>query len=130
MKVGSMRPTRRQILLLAGLQGVPQELYDAAHVDGANAWQRFTHITLPCLRPTMFLVTVILSIQSLKIFDLVLVMTNGGPGQATFVLSQFIYTKGFIENDFGYGSAAAVVLFLIALAVTILQYLANREAAT
>jgi multiple sugar transport system permease protein len=115
------------LLFLAGLQTVPKELYEAALTDGANAWQRFISITLPMLRPTTFFVMVILTIQSLKIFQLVLVMTNGGPGQATLVLSQFIYNKGFVDNDFGYGSSAAVVLFLIALGATIFQYIANHQ---
>ncbi len=115
------------LLFLAGLQTVPKELYEAALTDGANTWQRFTNITLPMLRPTTFFVMVILTIQSLKIFQLVLVMTGGGPGQATLVLSQFIYNKGFIDNDFGYGSSAAVVLFFIALGATVFQYVANRQ---
>lgn len=81
--------------VLAGLQTVPRELHEAARVDGANVWERFWNVTIPCLRPTMFFVVVILTINSFKIFDLILVMTNGGPGQATTVLSQFIYRKGF-----------------------------------
>jgi multiple sugar transport system permease protein len=126
--VGTWREAGYYMLLfLAGLQTVPKELYEAALTDGANAWQRFINITLPLLRPTTFFVMVILTIQSLKIFDLVLVLTNGGPGQATLVLSQFIYNQGFVNNDFGYGSAAAVVLFLIALGATIFQYVANQQ---
>jgi len=115
------------ILFLAGLQTVPRELHEAARVDGANVWQRFVNVTLPCLRPTMFFVTVMLTINSFKIFDLILVMTNGGPGQATLVMSQFIYRKGFVESQFGYASAAAVVLFFMCIIVTILQFLWNRE---
>ncbi|TPX02801.1 sugar ABC transporter permease, partial [Schumannella luteola] len=94
------------ILFLAGLQTIPRELHEAARVDGANVWQRFTNVTLPGLRPTTFFVTVMLTINSFKIFDLILVMTDGGPGQATLVLSQFIYRKGFEESQFGYASAA------------------------
>lgn len=115
------------ILLLAGLQTVPRELYEAARVDGANVWDRFVHVTLPCLRPTMFFVTVMLTINSFKIFDLILVMTNGGPGQATLVMSQFIYRKGFEENQFGYASAAAVVLFAMCILVTIVQFFWNKR---
>ncbi|MFE6735184.1 carbohydrate ABC transporter permease [Microbacterium sp. NPDC057650] len=115
------------ILFLAGLQTVPRELHEAARMDGANTWQRFTNVTLPSLRPTMFFVTVMLTINSLKIFDLILVMTNGGPGQATLVLSQFIYRKGFGENQFGYASAAAVALFFICILVTIAQFLWNKR---
>jgi ABC-type sugar transport system permease subunit len=115
------------VLFLAGLQTVPRELYEAARVDGASAWQRFTNVTLPCLRPTMFFVTVMLTINSLKIFDLILVMTQGGPGQSTMVLAQFIYRKGFQENQFGYSSSAAVVLFLLCISVTIVQFLWNKK---
>jgi ABC-type sugar transport system permease subunit len=115
------------LLFLAGLQTVPGELYEAARVDGANAWERFWNVTIPCLRPTTFFVTVMLTINSFKIFDLILVMTNGGPGQSTLVLSQYIYVKGFVENQFGYASAVAVSLFMICIAVTIFQFLWNRR---
>jgi multiple sugar transport system permease protein/alpha-1,4-digalacturonate transport system permease protein len=126
--VGTWREAGYYMLLfLAGLQTVPRELHEAARMDGASSWQRFTNITLPCLRPTTYFITVILTIQSLKIFDLVLVMTGGGPGQSTLVLSQFIYNQGFIYNQFGYGASAAVVLFIIAVSVTIGQYLFNKR---
>ena len=115
------------ILFLAGLQTVPRELHEAARVDGASVWQRFVNVTLPCLRPTMFFVTVMLTINSFKIFDLILVMTDGGPGQSTLVMSQFIYRKGFEESQFGYASAAAVVLFFMCIIVTILQFLWNKK---
>jgi multiple sugar transport system permease protein len=115
------------ILFLAGLQTVPRELHEAARVDGASMWQRFVNVTLPCLRPTMFFVTVMLTINSFKIFDLILVMTEGGPGQSTLVMSQFIYRKGFEESQFGYASAAAVVLFFMCIIVTILQFLWNKK---
>lgn len=115
------------ILFLAGLQTVPRELHEAARVDGANVVQRFFNVTLPCLRPTMFFVTVMLTINSFKIFDLILVMTNGGPGQSTLVLSQFIYKKGFEESQFGYASAAAVALFLMCIVVTIIQFFWNKR---
>lgn len=115
------------ILFLAGLQTVPPELHEAARVDGANVWQRFINVTLPCLRPTMFFVTVMLTINSLKVFDLILVMTDGGPGQATMVLSQFIYRKGFEESQFGYASAASVALFFLCIIVTIAQFLWNKR---
>lgn len=115
------------ILFLAGLQTVPRELHEAARVDGANGWERFWNVTIPALRPTTFFVLVMLTINSFKIFDLILVMTNGGPGQATSVLSQFIYRKGFVENQFGYASAASVVLFLLCILVTIAQFLWNKK---
>lgn len=115
------------ILFLAGLQTVPRELYEAARMDGANAWQRFRNVTMPCMRPTTFFVTVMLTIGSFKVFDIILLMTNGGPGQATLVLSQFIYQKGFVEFKFGYASAASIALFLICIVVTIVQFVVNKR---
>jgi len=115
------------LIFLAGLQTVPGELYEAARVDGANAWQRLRAVTLPCIRPTTFFVVVMLTINSFKIFDLILVMTNGGPGQSTLVLAQYIYRKGFEENQFGYASAVSVVLFGICFLVTVVQFLVNRR---
>lgn len=115
------------ILLLAGLQTIPASLYEAAQVDGANAWHRFWHITLPMLRPTMFFVIVMLTIGAFKVFDLILVMTEGGPGQSTLVISQFIYQKGFVENQFGYASSAAIILFFMCITVTLIQFLINHR---
>jgi len=115
------------LLFLAGLQTVPAELHEAARVDGANAWGRFWHVTMPCLRPTTFFVTVMLTINALRVFDLVLVMTNGGPGQSTLVLSQFIWQRGFEQNQFGYAAAISVVLFLLSMIVTISQFLVNKK---
>jgi ABC-type sugar transport system permease subunit len=110
------------VLYLAGLQSIPQELYEAARVDGANKWQQFRNVTLPCLRPTTFFVVVMLSIGSFKIFDLIVIMTQGGPGRATTVLSQLVYKNGIVEGDFGYSSAIAMVLFAIVLTITLVQY--------
>lgn len=115
------------LLFLAGLQTIPRQLYEAARMDGANAWQRFRNVTVPSLRPTTFFITVILTIASVKVFDLILVMTNGGPGQSTLVLSQFIYTKGFVENQLGYASSGSIVLFLICISVTVVQFLVNKR---
>ncbi|MDN4479870.1 carbohydrate ABC transporter permease [Demequina muriae] len=115
------------LLYLAGLQTVPRTLYEAARVDGASAWQRFWNVTWPCLRPTTFFVTVMLTIQSLKVFDLVFLLTAGGPGQSTFVLAQFIYQKGIVEFEYGYASAGAIVLFSMSLVVTIVQFLVNKR---
>jgi multiple sugar transport system permease protein/alpha-1,4-digalacturonate transport system permease protein len=115
------------LIFLAGLQTIPAQLYEAARVDGANAWQRFRAVTVPSLRPTTFFVTVMLTIGSFKVFDLILVLTNGGPGQSTLVLSQYIYQTGFQENQFGYASAVSVVLFLLCFLVTIVQFTVNKR---
>lgn len=115
------------VLYLAGLQSIPEEYYEAARVDGANAWHRFWHITLPSLRPTTFFVLVMLTIQSFKVLDLIVVMTNGGPGRSTLVLSQLVYREGITEGHFGYSSAIALVLFVIVLSVTVLQFRLNER---
>ncbi|RSM65374.1 ABC transporter permease [Actinoplanes sp. ATCC 53533] len=115
------------LLFLAGLQTVPRELHEAARIDGASAWQRFRNVTMPCLRPTTFFVTVMLTINSFKVFDLILLLTDGGPGQSTLVLSQYIYQKGFEENQFGYASAISIVLFAVCFLVTIVQFLVNKR---
>lgn len=126
--VGTWREAGYYMLLfLAGLQTIPTQLYEAAKVDGANAWQRLRAVTLPGLRPTTFFVLVMLTIGSFKVFDLILVMTNGGPGQSTLVLSQYIYQKGFVGNDFGYASAVSIVLFAICFLITVAQFLVNRR---
>lgn len=110
------------VLYLAGLQTIPGELYEAAEVDGAGPWARFWHITVPSLRPTTFFVLIMLTISSFKVFDLVQVMTEGGPGRSTLVLSQVIYREGIREGRFGYSSAIALVLFLIVLLITVVQF--------
>ncbi|MBQ0994221.1 sugar ABC transporter permease [Micromonospora sp. H61] len=115
------------LLFLAGLQTIPAQLYEAAETDGATPWQRFVHVTLPGLRHTTFFVTVLLTIESFKVFDLILVMTGGGPGQSTLVLSQYIYQKGFEENQFGYASAVSVVLFAICFSITVIQFMVNKR---
>lgn len=115
------------ILLLAGLQTIPTELYEAAQMDGAGAIRRFWNITLPGLRPTMFFVTIMMTINALKIFDLVLVLTDGGPGTATFMLSHFIWRQGIEQGHRGYASSGAIVLFAICITVTIVQFLVNKR---
>lgn len=115
------------ILYLAGLQAIPQEYYEAAKVDGAGPWQRFRAVTLPGLRPVTFLVLILLTVQSFKVFDLIVVMTDGGPGRATLVLSQQIYRQGIVEGEFGYASAISLVLFLLVLVLTLGQFWFNNR---
>ncbi len=110
------------VMYLAGLQGIPKELYEAATVDGANAWHKFRKITLPMLTPTTFFVSIMLTISCFKVFDLILVMTDGGPGRATNVLVYHIYNQAFINSKFGYSSAIAMVLFAIVLVITVIQF--------
>lgn len=111
------------VLFLAGLQQVPQELVEASQLDGANAWQRFLAVTLPALRPTTVVVVILTIINSLKVFDLIVGMTGGGPAQATQVLALWSYTQSFSNHNFGMGGATATVLLVISLTLVI-PYLA------
>ena len=115
------------ILYLSGLQAIPRELYEAAKVDGANAFQRFKNITLPMLTPTTFFVSIMLTIACFKVFDLISVMTNGGPGRATNVLVYHIYNTAFINYEFGYASAISMVLFAIVLTITVIQFKTEKK---
>ncbi|ASZ07369.1 MULTISPECIES: carbohydrate ABC transporter permease [Enterococcus] len=114
------------ILYLAGLQSISKELYEAAAMDGANKWKQFVNITVPALRPTTFFVTIMLVINCFKIFDLVQVMTDGGPGRATNVLVYHVYNEAFVKFNFGYASAIAMILFVIVLAITVIQFKWNQ----
>ncbi|WP_182113121.1 MULTISPECIES: carbohydrate ABC transporter permease [unclassified Actinotalea] len=107
------------VLFLAGLQSVAQELVDAAKVDGANAWQVFRNVTLPALRPTTVVVVILTIINSLKVFDLIVGMTGGGPAQSTQVLALWSYTQSFTNHSFGAGGAVATVLLLLSLCLVI-----------
>jgi multiple sugar transport system permease protein len=115
------------IIYLAALQGIPAYLYEAAEIDGAGPWKRFWKITLPMLTPATFFVVMMLTINSFKVFDLIYVMTGGGPGRATNVLVYQIYKAAFIEFDFGYSSAIALVLFAIVLVITLVQFRMEKK---
>jgi multiple sugar transport system permease protein len=117
------------VIYLAALQGVPRELYEAATVDGANKWQQFFNVTLPQLRPTTFFASIMLIISCFKIYDTVAIMTNGGPGRATKMLVLYIYNEAFTNFNYGVASAIAMILLVIVLLVTILQFsMENRYA--
>ncbi|HEY8588050.1 MAG TPA: sugar ABC transporter permease [Naasia sp.] len=109
------------VILLAGLKGVPAHLYEAARIDGASGFQLTRHVTLPSIRPTLLFTTMILTINSLQVFDLVYVMTNGGPVFSTDTLVTMMFREGFENFDIGYASAIAWVIFLIILALSVLQ---------
>lgn len=115
------------VILLAGLQNIPQMVYEAAKIDGANRWASFWHITLPLLTPTTFFLVTISIISSFQVFDQIFVMTQGGPINSTNVVVYYLYQNGFKFFEAGYASAIAVVFFTIILAVTALQLrLASR----
>ncbi|MET3369002.1 UNVERIFIED_CONTAM: multiple sugar transport system permease protein [Jeotgalibacillus campisalis] len=109
------------LLIFAGLQAIPNSVYEAASIDGSKAVSTFWRITLPLLRPVLVLVLVVTVIGSFQVFDTVAVTTAGGPVNATRVLQFYIYQRAFNEQDFGYGSALAVILFLILAIVAFLQ---------
>lgn len=109
------------IVLLAGIQGIPQYLYEAATLDGAGAWGKFRHVTLPALRPAVLFVSVIATITGLQLFDLPYVMTGGGPVFHTESVVQYLYQRGFVDFSLGYATALAWVLFLLILAISLVQ---------
>lgn len=115
------------VIYLAGLQGINAELYEAADLDGATSWQKFCYVTVPQLAPTTFFVSVMLTIQSFKVFDQIFMITQGGPGTSTLVLVYHIYNEAFISWDLGYSSMVALVLFLLVLVITVAQFRYVRE---
>ncbi|MFC0531387.1 carbohydrate ABC transporter permease [Phytohabitans kaempferiae] len=115
------------LILLAGLQSIPPDYGEAAMVDGANAWQRFWRVTFPLLTPQVFFVTTLYLIGALKVFDSIVVLTNGGPGDASRSVVMYIYEKGFKSFDFGYASAVSVTLLVVIALVTLIQFRAARR---
>jgi len=109
------------LLVFAGLQTIPNYVYEAASVDGSTEWQSFWRITMPLLRPVLALVLVITVTGSFQVFDTVAVTTRGGPGNASRVIQYYIYQKGFTEGQFGYASALSVILFIILATVALIQ---------
>jgi multiple sugar transport system permease protein len=108
------------ITLLAALQAIPRELYEAAAIDGADAWQRFTRVTLPLLAPTIAITVLLRTIWIANFADLIWVMTNGGPADSTQTLATYIFATAYSKLDFGYASAVAAVLLLLLLLYAIL----------
>jgi multiple sugar transport system permease protein len=114
------------IILLVGLQGIPGQLYEAARVDGANARQRFWHITIPMLSPTLLFATVVTFIGAFQILEPMFIITEGGPGDATLSIVMHLYETGFRSFEMGYASAQAVVIFVTIMVVTLIQMGASR----
>jgi multiple sugar transport system permease protein len=110
------------VLFLAALQGVPQDLYEAARSDGANRWTIFRRITLPLISPTILLTSIITVVGSLQVFAQIAVLTQGGPGTSTTVLVYYLYQQAFQFHAFGYGATLSVLLFLIVLVLTVIQW--------
>jgi len=119
------------LILLAGLQSIPSDLYEAASIDGANNWHTFAHITMPLLMPQMIVVLVLSLIRAVQIFDLVFAFTGGGPGTATLYIVQYIYSKGFSSpsKQFGLAAAASLLMAGVLVILTLIQQLIRKEEA-
>lgn len=114
-------------IFLAGLQGVPGELYEAATIDGATARQKFMKITVPMIAPTTYFVTLMALIGSLQVFDQVWIMTQGGPVDATKTVAMYLYQYGFQFYKMGYACAAAYVLFILVFIISLIQNISSKK---
>jgi multiple sugar transport system permease protein len=110
------------LTLLAGLQGIPEELYEAAEIDGASSLGKLLHVTIPLISPTLFFVVVTSLIGALQSFSQFYIMTQGGPAYSTAPLTLYIFEQGFEYFDMGYGATLAAVLFIIILIITLIQW--------
>jgi len=117
----------QMVIYLAGLQSIPEELYEASRIDGANAWQQFIHITIPCLRNTHIFVLITTTILAFKLFTQVEVLTQGGPRGMTNTVVRYIYVAGYRELRIGFASAGAVIFVLIVLIISIVQRILLKE---
>ncbi len=116
------------LIILGGLQSIPRELYEAARIDGASRYQSLRHVTIPGLQRPIFLVTALLIIGALQVFDQAYILTQGGPGNATLMIVYYIYNDGFLDLHMGYASAMSVVLFLIILVISLANSkITNRD---
>jgi multiple sugar transport system permease protein len=118
------------LIVLGGLASLPAEPYEAAEIDGASAWQRFRHITLPLLRPFIAVAVALRAVDALKAFDTIFVISGGGPGTSSETLNLYLYQTAFAYYDIGYASAIVVVFFVLILAVTFVLLMRRAEAAT
>jgi alpha-1,4-digalacturonate transport system permease protein len=117
------------LILLAGLQAIPHEFYEAASIDGASRWQSFRGVTLPLLMPTMFVVILLSLIRAVQVFDQVFPFTGGGPGTATQYMVQYVYQTGFANQtkEYGLAAAASLLMALFLFILTLLQLRAGRR---
>lgn len=117
------------VIYIAGLQNIPQDLYEAAALDGAGPLRRFWSITLPLIRPTMVLVGTLVTLNAVKVFTEAFVLTGGGPNRASETLVLYIYQRGFSGLELGYSSAMSLILFVVVLAMTLLSQIITRRRA-
>ncbi len=107
------------LLLLAGLQNIDSALYEAARIDGAGPWQQFVHVTLPLLKPAVLVALIFRTLDAFRVFDLIFVLTAGGPGTATEPIALYTFNSLLQNLRFGYGSALSVVVFLVTFALAL-----------
>ena len=112
----------RMVVFLAGLQGVPEELYDASAVDGANFWHRFRHVTVPMMSPVIFFNMVLMVIGSFRVFSVSYIATGGGPTYATYFYVYHLFQNAFVFSNMGYASALAWLFFAMMLVFTFIQF--------
>ncbi len=110
------------IVYLAALQGISKDLYAAASLDGANKWQQFLHVTWPGITPTTFYILMMLMVTTFKSYDIMYITTQGGPGESTKVLAYHIFNQAFVNSKFGYASAVSMILLVIILSATLIQF--------
>jgi multiple sugar transport system permease protein len=115
------------VIFLAGLQGISPSYHEAAQIDGAGRFRQFFNVTLPLLSPTVFFVTIISLIGAFQVFDLVYVMTDGGPGNASSTMVHYVYETAFVDFQFGRSASIAMILFVIILLVTLFQFWGQRR---
>ena len=115
------------VIFLAGLQGIPQELYEAAELDGSEGWRKHLDITLPLLRPYITLVSVISAIAATKVFEEVYLMTQGGPADSTRTLVYYVYDQAFAELEISYACTVGLALFLLVMILTVFRLLFAGE---
>ncbi|WP_274653343.1 carbohydrate ABC transporter permease [Paenibacillus humicola] len=115
------------IIYMAGLQNIPRDLYEAAEIDGASPMKQFFRITLPLLSPTSFFLTVTGVIGSFKVFDIIVVLTGGGPSFSTSVMVYYLYDQAFVNLKTGYASSVSVVLLFCVLAITLAQFYGQKK---
>lgn len=115
------------IIYLAGLQSIPSDLYEAADIDGASSIQKFFKITLPLLSPTTFFLLITGIIGSFKVFDLIVVLTNGGPAGSTSVIVHYLYEVAFINLESGYASTLGIALLVFILIITVIQFAVQKK---
>jgi len=115
------------VIYLAGLQGISEEFYDAAAIDGASRWRQFLHITVPLISPATFFVLIMSVIGSLQAFEQLYILTEGGPGYATYTLAYLIYLEAFQWFHMGFASALAWVVFILILVITLIQFRIQRR---